>query len=634
MPRGAAPRALLGVFALIIAFAVAIVPLVDARPKDKNNGGRDAVAEATVAPAEDAAASENASQTTTNNDANERTLIQSDADGDYIPDAMDNCASVQNPDQADSDGDGAGDACPIYTDYDGDGVPDKEDNCPNIATGDFADRDGDGVGDPCDKSPDGVEPEPEPLPEYLAEDDPNATEYVEPVSGANEDGRSIEREGKSRSKQRSRTETVDATITTGVDGAEEAQVEGGSDGQVITEGPNAQPYEPSGRDNPRINEELIAEAAATGELYAEPQPPPEPQRAWDETAINGSWRPVVRIDAGTGGNSQVESRSAETKTAKKGRNSKQKARKQADGEAGDNRFARGWMRGALFLQDDTAEDAEEGDGASGGTSPVPVENGLVITADSGDASVAETDNPPARMTDAAQDAERETGDGTPPAKSPTRSAKAHKQRAGKKDGSRRDGSSRAAAAPSRTKNTDTAERSNGNGAKRVTQQNNAKNARQGKRTRTEQAKQNQERRNGSPQDWLNDRFFEGGQAQDWSDEITISGTDEQEIYLTQREGSGTGKRHGFSYAIPVESDGTYLVRLYFAEATYTEPGERIFSVFAEGDALIESLDIVAEAGPETSLVKQAEVRVDDGEINLAFSATEGAPTVAAIEVLK
>ena len=36
MPGGAAPRALLGVLALIIAFAVAVVPVVEARPKDRN----------------------------------------------------------------------------------------------------------------------------------------------------------------------------------------------------------------------------------------------------------------------------------------------------------------------------------------------------------------------------------------------------------------------------------------------------------------------------------------------------------------------------------------------------------------------------------------------------------------------
>ena len=39
MLQGAAARALLGVIALITVIALAIVPVVDARPKDKKNGG-------------------------------------------------------------------------------------------------------------------------------------------------------------------------------------------------------------------------------------------------------------------------------------------------------------------------------------------------------------------------------------------------------------------------------------------------------------------------------------------------------------------------------------------------------------------------------------------------------------------
>lgn len=44
----------------------------------------------------------------------------SDADGDGVCDAVDNCPSVSNPDQADSDGDGSGDACtpPLSLEWD------------------------------------------------------------------------------------------------------------------------------------------------------------------------------------------------------------------------------------------------------------------------------------------------------------------------------------------------------------------------------------------------------------------------------------------------------------------------------------------------------------------------------------
>jgi len=60
-----------------------------------------------------------------------------DTDGDGVPDSIDNCPTVPNPDQHDHDGDGRGDVCDV---------------CPHVIdTG--ADLDGDGVGDACDPRP-------------------------------------------------------------------------------------------------------------------------------------------------------------------------------------------------------------------------------------------------------------------------------------------------------------------------------------------------------------------------------------------------------------------------------------------------------------------------------------------------
>jgi hypothetical protein len=61
-----------------------------------------------------------------------------DFDGDGVPDAIDNCPELANPDQRDSDGDGLGDAC---------------DRCPTVAGASNHDEDNDAVGDLCDDCP-------------------------------------------------------------------------------------------------------------------------------------------------------------------------------------------------------------------------------------------------------------------------------------------------------------------------------------------------------------------------------------------------------------------------------------------------------------------------------------------------
>jgi len=106
-----------------------------------------------------------------------------DADGDLIDDRVDNCPSVPNFEQVNTDagdqdddgrqgedaidgvdndgdtlidedppGDGLGDACD--EDDDNDTIADADDNCPLIVNPDQADTDGDGLGDACDDDSD------------------------------------------------------------------------------------------------------------------------------------------------------------------------------------------------------------------------------------------------------------------------------------------------------------------------------------------------------------------------------------------------------------------------------------------------------------------------------------------------
>jgi Thrombospondin type 3 repeat len=74
-----------------------------------------------------------------------------DPDGDGVPDSADNCDTVFNVDQQDSDGDGFGDACEVDTDHDG--VEDDLDNCRLKSNVSQQDTDEDGVGDACEPFP-------------------------------------------------------------------------------------------------------------------------------------------------------------------------------------------------------------------------------------------------------------------------------------------------------------------------------------------------------------------------------------------------------------------------------------------------------------------------------------------------
>ena len=86
-------------------------------------------------------------------------IIDPDTDDDDVPDSEDNCPETFNPDQADSDLDGVGDACDVCPydaddDLDDDGVCGDVDNCPENFNPDQADYDGDGIGDECDDDAD------------------------------------------------------------------------------------------------------------------------------------------------------------------------------------------------------------------------------------------------------------------------------------------------------------------------------------------------------------------------------------------------------------------------------------------------------------------------------------------------
>jgi hypothetical protein len=347
-------------------------------------------------------------------------------------------------------------------------------------------------------------------------------------------------------------------------------------------------------DDPYINEELIAAAAASGELYAPPEPPPVPQRAWEEASEDAvEWVSLVRIDAGTA--EDAVAGQPEPRLAPAGNDA-----------VGTSPLASGWVPTLELRQDDLASEVEATDDAVGEQDPeseasgpvsvpIPVDEGLVIIE-----SPLREESPRESHGDRASEAdergaEPELLDGARGVASTPRTwheRQAPNERSARDETRRRDGPSRAA--------------------------------------RTDK----------SPAGWTPDRYFSRGSAVTWGAGLEVAGTNDDALYLTQRAGSGPGEEQGFIYTIPVHGSGPYLVRLYFVEPSWgvsEDPpgadGQRVFSVIGEGVIVLADLDIFAEAGSLTALVKQVPLDVRDGELTLQFTASEGEPLVAAIEIL-
>jgi hypothetical protein len=135
--------------------------------------------------------------------------------------------------------------------------------------------------------------------------------------------------------------------------------------------------------------------------------------------------------------------------------------------------------------------------------------------------------------------------------------------------------------------------------------------------------------------WNADAYFVGGKPVR-SPVQHIWRTQDPSIYRNSRQGD-------FRYDIPLKP-GTYELRLHFAE-TYYGPeemggggeGSRVMNITANGEALLNDLDVVLDAGGSRS----ADVKVftgqspaGDGQLHLSFSSARGGSAMlSAIEIL-
>lgn len=133
--------------------------------------------------------------------------------------------------------------------------------------------------------------------------------------------------------------------------------------------------------------------------------------------------------------------------------------------------------------------------------------------------------------------------------------------------------------------------------------------------------------------WAPDNYYLGGQF--FTDKPAVSGTRDPMMFTSERAGN-------FSYAIPVDVNGTYGAKLYFAE-TYFGPeasgiggvGSRVFNVTSDGVTLLNHFDIFKEAGSLRAVEKSFHGLKPNpaGKLILSFEPVANYASVFAIEVV-
>jgi len=105
----------------------------------------------------------------------------------------------------------------------------------------------------------------------------------------------------------------------------------------------------------------------------------------------------------------------------------------------------------------------------------------------------------------------------------------------------------------------------------------------------------------------------------------IEGAEDQAVYQSCRFNMD-------SYHLTVPN-GSYKVRLRFAEYNYDKPGERVFGIKIQGVQLAEGIDIFARVGKDKALdLVYDDIKVDDNMFVVEFTKEKGRGLICAIEI--
>ena len=134
--------------------------------------------------------------------------------------------------------------------------------------------------------------------------------------------------------------------------------------------------------------------------------------------------------------------------------------------------------------------------------------------------------------------------------------------------------------------------------------------------------------NSTGQLWNADTGYSGGVAT--ATAVPIRGASDQPLYQTARSWTD-GSEAYYDFDLP---NGTYAVTLKFAETSVTQPGQRVFNMFINGQSVFQNFDIYAAAGGANSAVdKQYVVAVADQQLEIEFDVVMSVPMISAIQIV-
>jgi hypothetical protein len=132
--------------------------------------------------------------------------------------------------------------------------------------------------------------------------------------------------------------------------------------------------------------------------------------------------------------------------------------------------------------------------------------------------------------------------------------------------------------------------------------------------------------------WYSDYGFNIGSTS--TSAAAIAGTDDDQLYQSERfDGSPNGESLLYAFDLP---NGHYEVKLHFAEVWSGASGEglRVFDVNAEGNLVVDDMDIFARVGANRACTTTFPVFVSDGQLNIGFLHGVQNPKICGIEVFE